>query len=194
MRRYAQQPSTAQSVLSGQVNVDLSAISDNVTALRKRTAASHFMAVVKGSAHGHGLLDVARTALDSGADWLGTAQLTEAIALRRAGITSRLLSWLYLASQTSNAIREALELDIDVSLGSLEQLDVMAEISSGLGRPAYVHLELDSGLSRGGARAEDWPEPTWCVQGWPFTGLHRLTTWSRPTSAYGLPSPSRHRW
>jgi len=27
-----------------------------------------------------------------------------------------------------------------------------------LGRPAVVHLELDSGLSRGGARKEDWPE------------------------------------
>ncbi|XAS68040.1 alanine racemase [Micrococcaceae bacterium Sec5.7] len=158
MRRNAQLTSGPQCTLSGQVNVDLSAISDNVKALRKRSAAPHFMAVVKGNAYGHGLLDVARTALDSGADWLGTAQLSEAIALRSAGIESPVLSWLYLASQTSDVIREALEFDIDVSLGSLDQLEVLAGISKDLSHPAYVHLELDSGLSRGGARAEDWPE------------------------------------
>ncbi|MBO1266587.1 alanine racemase [Arthrobacter cavernae] len=158
MRRNAQHETAAEAVLSGQVNVDLSAISDNIKALKKRTAAPHFMAVVKGNAYGHGLVDVARTAVAAGADWLGTAQLTEAIALRQAGITVPVLSWLYLASQTSATIREALEYDVDVSLGSVGQLEVLAGIARQLGRPAVVHLELDSGLSRGGARKEDWAE------------------------------------
>src|SRR5213592_4565693 len=115
MRRNAQYQEAASAVLSGQVTVDLSAISDNVKALKKRTDAPFFMAVVKGNAYGHGLVEVARTAAESGADWLGTAQLTEAIALRKAGITLPILSWLYLASQTSATILEALENDIDVS-------------------------------------------------------------------------------
>lgn len=145
-------------VLSGQVSVDLSAISDNVRALRALTSAAHFMAVVKGNAYGHGLVDVAQAALAAGADWLGTAQLTEALALRRAGITAPVLSWLYLASASSDIIREAVDNDVDMSLGSTAQLDVVAGIARSLGRPAAVHLELDSGLSRGGARAEDWPD------------------------------------
>jgi alanine racemase len=144
--------------LTGQVSVDLSAIADNIRTLRQRSAAPHFMAVVKGNAYGHGLVDVARTALSAGADWLGTAQLHEAIALRRAGITAPVLSWLYLAAASSETIREALEYDVDVSLGSVAQLDVVAGIARQLGRPAVVHLELDTGLSRGGARAEDWAE------------------------------------
>ena len=45
------------------------------------------MAVVKGNGYGHGLVDVARAAVEAGADWLGTAQLSEAITLRKAGIT-----------------------------------------------------------------------------------------------------------
>ncbi|WP_077488092.1 alanine racemase [Sinomonas mesophila] len=158
MGHIALQENLAGWSLGGQVSVDLSAISDNVKALRSLTRAPHFMAVVKGNAYGHGLVEVARTALASGADWLGTAQLTEAIALRRAGIAAPVLSWLYLATQTSAAIREALEHDVDLSLGSVHQLEATVGIARGLGRPAVVHLELDSGLSRGGARAEDWPE------------------------------------
>ncbi|MDQ0209931.1 alanine racemase [Arthrobacter bambusae] len=158
MRRIAQSETTPEAALSGQVSVDLSAISDNIKALKKRTAAPHFMAVVKGNGYGHGLVEVARTAVAAGADWLGTAQLSEAITLRKAGITVPVLSWLYLASQTSATIREALEYDVDVSLGSVAQLEVLAGIARQLGRPAVVHLELDSGLSRGGARQEDWSE------------------------------------
>jgi alanine racemase len=158
MRLNAHIESPLDAALSGQVSVDLSAISDNIRTLRERSAAPHFMAVVKGNAYGHGLVDVARTALDAGADWLGTAQLHEAIALRRAGITAPVLSWLYLAAASSETIREALEYDVDVSLGSVAQLDVVAGIARRLGRPAVVHLELDTGLSRGGARAEDWAE------------------------------------
>ncbi|MCA4133492.1 alanine racemase [Arthrobacter sp. M4] len=158
MSQIAQSHGLAQGALAGQVNVDLSAISDNIKALRKRSKAPHFMAVVKGNAYGHGLVDIARTALSAGADWLGTAQLTEAVALRKAGITAPILSWLYLASQTSATIREALENDVDVSLGSAEQLRVLAGIATQLGKVAAVHLELDSGLSRGGARMEDWAD------------------------------------
>lgn len=115
------------------------------------------MAVVKGNAYGHGLVEVAQAALAAGADWLGTAQLTEALALRRAGIAAPVLSWLYLATASSEIIREAVENDVDMSVGSPAQLEVVAGIARTLGRPAAVHLELDSGLSRGGARAEDMP-------------------------------------
>lgn len=158
MRLNAQTQPPVPEVLSGQVTVDLSAISDNVQALKNHTRAPFFMAVVKGNAYGHGLVEVARTAVAAGADWLGTAQLGEAVTLRQAGITAPILSWLYLASQTSDAITAALDNDVDVSLGSVPQLEVLAAAARRLGRPAVVHLELDSGLSRGGARMEDWAE------------------------------------
>jgi alanine racemase len=156
MRLIAHTQQSAPAVQSGQVTVDLSAISDNIRALKKRSRAPFFMAVVKGNGYGHGLVEVARTAVQAGADWLGTAQLAEAVTLRRAGVTAPILSWLYLASQTSEAINEALENDVDLSLGSVSQLEVLAGAARRLGCPGVVHLELDSGLSRGGARMEDW--------------------------------------
>ena len=156
MRLNAQSQQSSPAVLSGQVTVDLSAIADNVKALKKRSTAPFFMAVVKGNGYGHGLGEVARTAVAAGADWLGTAQLAEAVTLRKAGITAPILAWLYLASETSDTIVEALENDVDLSLGSVAQLEVLAGAARRLGRPGVVHLELDSGLSRGGARMEDW--------------------------------------
>src|SRR5690625_1789794 len=51
--------------------------------------------IVKADGYGHGLVPVARNAIAAGANWLGTAQLTEALALRRAGVTSPILAWLY---------------------------------------------------------------------------------------------------
>jgi alanine racemase len=157
MRQNALSTVAPSELTTGTVSVDLDAIEHNVKILRERTSAPHFMAVVKGNAYGHGLLETARSALAAGADWLGTAQLSEALLLRRNGITAPILAWLYLATTSGSAITDAIKHDIDVSLGSTAQLDVVAGTALALGRTAFIHLELDSGLSRGGARREDWP-------------------------------------
>src|SRR5690606_2776770 len=75
--------------------VDLAAIRANVARLREYAATAQVMAVVKADAYGHGLVPVARAAREAGAAWLGVAQLSEALALRAAGDTGRVLAWLY---------------------------------------------------------------------------------------------------
>jgi alanine racemase len=63
--------------------VDLGAIAHNVRELRRLTLPqARVMAVVKANGYGHGALEVARTALASGAEWLGVARLAEGIHLR----------------------------------------------------------------------------------------------------------------
>ena len=62
--------------------VDLAAIRGNVAALAGHAPTAQVMAVVKADAYGHGLVPVARAALAGGATWLGTAQVSEALALR----------------------------------------------------------------------------------------------------------------
>ena len=52
------------------------------------------MVVVKADAYGHGMLPVARAARAAGAEWLGVSTGDEALALRAAGDTGRLLCWL----------------------------------------------------------------------------------------------------
>ncbi|WP_171905436.1 alanine racemase, partial [Cellulosimicrobium cellulans] len=66
--------------------VDLAAIRDNVRALAGHAPTAQVMAVVKADAYGHGLVPSALAALAGGATWLGTAQPSEALALRAAGV------------------------------------------------------------------------------------------------------------
>ena len=73
------------------MRVDLRAIATNVTRLREGTSAE-VMAVVKGDAYGHGMLPAARAALRGGATWLGVCTIEEALGLRRAGITFRVVA------------------------------------------------------------------------------------------------------
>ena len=50
------------------------------------------MAVVKADGYGHGMMPAARAALAGGAQWLGVVHEPEALALRQAGLTSRVLA------------------------------------------------------------------------------------------------------
>ena len=69
------------------IQVDLRAIAANTAILRQATAPTpHMLAVVKANAYGHGLVQVAKTALQNGADWLGVAIPEEGERLREAGV------------------------------------------------------------------------------------------------------------
>jgi alanine racemase len=135
--------------------IDLGAIAANVATLKSNTAAE-VMAVVKADGYGHGLLPSARAALVGGASWLGVAVLEEALALRQAGITERVLAWLWTPAETE-ALRLALAADVDISVASEQALDLVIATAAELGSPARVHFKIDTGLSRNGSTAADWP-------------------------------------
>jgi alanine racemase len=134
--------------------VDLDAIRDNVALLRSRTAAE-VMAVVKADGYGHGLVPAARAALAGGAGWLGVAFLEEALALRAAGVTAPVLSWLAAPGEDLAA---GVAAGVDLSASAPWAVAELAAAARAAGRPARVHLKIDTGLSRGGATPADWPE------------------------------------
>ena len=133
--------------------VDLGAIRDNVAHLARLVAPAQAMAVVKADAYGHGAVPVARAALHGGASWLGVADLAEAVALRAAGIDAPVLAWLH---DPDAAFAAAVEHDVDLGVSSLAQLEDIARAAAPVGRPAMVHLKIDTGLSRNGVAPEQW--------------------------------------
>ncbi|KQX66012.1 alanine racemase [Angustibacter sp. Root456] len=142
-------------VLPAEAVVDLGAVRSNVAALREHAASAEVMAVVKADAYGHGLVPSARAARAGGATWLGVAQLAEGLALRRAGDTGRLLSWLHVPGDDFGG---ALTADIDLSASAPWALDEIAAAARATGGTARVHLKIDTGLSRGGATADQWTD------------------------------------
>ena len=131
--------------------INLTAIKSNVATLKAK-AGVDLMAVVKADAYGHGLIPVAKAALDGGATWLGVALLEEAIALRAAGITAPILAWLV---PPGSDFQSAVNNDIEIAVASLKALAEVASVG-GTKRPR-VHLEVDTGMTRGGFLSE-WSE------------------------------------
>ncbi|TFC82291.1 alanine racemase [Cryobacterium cheniae] len=135
--------------------VDLGAVYANVGHLRQVAGTPHLMAVVKANAYGHGAVPVARTALAAGADWLGVADIDEALELRDAGIDAPVLAWLHDPDADFAA---ALARNISLGLSSARQLHQVAGAAAALGRVADVHLKLETGLNRNGVDEPDWAE------------------------------------
>jgi alanine racemase len=142
-------------VQHGQVQVDLTAIRDNVAELRVRAGSAELMAVVKGDGYGHGLVPAARAAQTGGASWLGTAVLSEALMLREAGVTGRLLAWL---AAPGERWVDAIAADVDVSASAPWAVSEIAAAAATAGRPARLHLKVDSGLGRAGSPPTEWPD------------------------------------
>ena len=131
--------------------IDLDAVTANIRHLREVIGTPHLVAVVKADGYGHGAVPVARAALAGGADWLGTADIPEALALRDAGIDAPLLCWLHgPGAEFGSAVRRG----IDLGVSSSAQLDEIADAVGPV--PAQVHLKLDTGLSRNGIPESEW--------------------------------------
>lgn len=94
--------------------IDLSAIRNNVKQISDVVAPAAVMAVVKADAYGHGAIQVAKAALEGGARWIGCAHVTEALALREAGIDAPMLAWLHTEDTPFEAAIDA-GLDLGVS-------------------------------------------------------------------------------
>ena len=131
-----------------EARVDLERIAENIQHL-KNTAGVPVMAVVKADAYGHGLVPVARAAIAAGASSLGVALLEEAITLREAGITAPILAWLV---PPGSDFKAAVDNDIDLAASSIIALEQIGAVKSNK-RPR-VHLEVDTGMSRGGFLSE----------------------------------------
>ena len=131
--------------------VDLQAIKNNLTLIKSKTSAQ-VLAVVKADGYGHGLIPVSKAAIEAGADWLGTALLEEAIELRKNGIKVPIIAWL---TPCGEDFKEAINLDIDLSISSLEVLTEIVTAGEQLKKLPRVHIEIDTGMSRGGI-GNDW--------------------------------------
>ncbi|MFC4912029.1 alanine racemase [Actinomadura gamaensis] len=127
------------------------AVAANVARVRARTR-STIMAVVKADGYGHGAVPVARAAVAAGAEWLGTTSIAEALALRAAGLTVPILTWLHPAGIDAD---EASAAGIDVAVSSVDEL---AALVARAGTAVRIHLNMDTGMARGGCPRGQWDE------------------------------------
>lgn len=133
------------------IRVDYGAIARNVEVLRGMSGDAEVMAVVKADAYGHGLVAAAAAARAGGAAWLGVAQPDEALELRAAGDEGRILTWLYGPELPA---RELIAAGVDLSVSSADVLGEIIAAARDAGQVARLHLCVDTGLGREGARPQ----------------------------------------
>ena len=133
--------------------VDLSAIRHNALAVKRHIGAGvRLMAVVKADAYGHGAVRCAKTALNSGADYLGVATVQEAIELREAQINAHIL---ILSEPPIEAIPLLLGYGVMPSVYTPEFAIAYGEAADSLGMSAPYHLVLNTGMNRIGVEYDE---------------------------------------
>jgi len=104
-----------------EIRINLDRIRENYEVLRRVARPAKVMAVVKANGYGHGAIEVAKH-LDSDVDYLGVADVSEAVALRDVGIKSPILAWI---SNSKNDFELAKQNVIDIGVSTFEHLDFL---------------------------------------------------------------------
>lgn len=133
--------------------IDLSALRENVRLIKASLPEkTMLMAVVKADAYGHGIIRVARNALAAGADWLAVARTDEGAVLRHAGIAAPVL---VLGASTATELLEGVRQRLTLTVCTPEAVHQLESYAVLTGETALMHLKIDTGMGRIGARTED---------------------------------------
>jgi alanine racemase len=101
--------------------------------------------VVKANAYGHGSVEISKVLVNEGVDYLAVARLEEAIELRQNNILIPILCLGYI---DENALEDAVENNIYITIYSYDAAYKLNEICKKLGKQCTIHIKLDTGMSR----------------------------------------------
>ncbi len=127
--------------------IDLDAIEYNMERMKENIhPKTSMLAVIKTDGYGHGALQISGLLEDKDYIWgYATATIEEALALRRGG---RKKPILVLGCIFPDSIDQAIENEVRITTYTLEAAKFISERAKALGKSAYVHIKLDTGMSR----------------------------------------------
>jgi alanine racemase len=136
------------------------------------------IAVVKADGYGHGAVPAARAFVRGGAALLGVSSLAEGLELRAAGLAQPIV---VLGGLFAGEAADAVGHDLAAAVWTREVADALAAAARACGRPARVHVKVDSGMTRLGLDAGDVAEFGRAVAG--IDGLEMAGVFSHLASA-----------
>ncbi|HDP26045.1 MAG TPA: alanine racemase [Deltaproteobacteria bacterium] len=136
------------------VIIDLTAIRDNLRALRTLTRKRILMAI-KADAYGHGASTVGRFVEEKSlVDMLGVSSIEEGLQLRDAGVTLPILIF-GLINDTREDIEAICAHDLMPTLVDSSLVSSLAAMAQKWHRPIKVQIKTDTGMGRLGFRPEE---------------------------------------
>lgn len=132
--------------------INLNALDHNLRIYKKYLGAeTGIIAVVKASAYGTGSSEIARLLERNSVDYLAVAFADEGIALRQAGIKTKIMVFNPDLTSLPDIIRYRLEPEVY----DLNQLDQIINYSNQNNEEINIHLKLDTGMHRLGFQESD---------------------------------------
>lgn len=130
------------------VEIDLPALDRNVGKI-KQSLPKHirYVAVVKADAYGHGMPEVVTRLLQAGVDTFAVANVAEAIRLREISPDADIL---LLSPTLPNEIERALQLGLDITINSMDEVEAVKRVAQSTKLKARVHVKVDTGMGRSG--------------------------------------------
>lgn len=127
--------------------IDLDAVAYNMEQMKKNIKPeTKVMAVIKADGYGHGAVQIAEMMERWNYIWgFAVATLDEAIVLRAEGIAKPIL---VLGCVFPDQYMEMLKYDIRMNVYTEEMAESISEMAAREGRTAYMHIKLDTGMSR----------------------------------------------
>jgi len=122
----------------------------NISLIRKAVGSRKIMAVVKANAYGHGDVEISRTAIEAGCEYLGVAFVEEGIKLRQAGISAPILVF---GAHHSGYLASALDHNLEITITSDEQISYLQSLNKP-NQKIPIHLKVDTGMNRVGFQLE----------------------------------------
>jgi alanine racemase len=125
------------------IKIHKRALLNNLTILKNLSPDTIICPVVKANAYGHGLKPVLDILVNQDIHYLGVHSAEEGILLRKYGFQGRILVMGYVSREDCGT---ALDHGLELGVCNLQTLDALA----GSGKPAQVHLKLETGTNRQG--------------------------------------------
>lgn len=133
------------------LEIDLGAIKNNIDHL-ERLSGCPVMPIVKANAYGHGLVEVSGAAQEAGVKWLGVARIEEALTLRKAGISTKIL---VLGYTPPKRIPEAIQEDISITVYDRTVALAYSKEARSSNSTLKIHVKVDTGMGRLGIFPKD---------------------------------------
>lgn len=131
--------------------INVNALKHNIKEIKQTLPEDcRIMAVVKANAYGHGMVQVAQTALESGASAIAVALIEEALELRQAGISAPILVLNWVSPKYAHL---AAKHQITLTVFQKQWLDELQ--GETFKQPLRIHLKWDTGMGRIGIKHED---------------------------------------
>jgi len=156
------------------VEVDLAHFAANWAEMKRLVGPDvKILQVVKADAYGHGAIEISNAALRNGACALGVANADEGVQLRVSGVTAPVL---ILSPATGSEIDQIIKYNLTPSVSDLAFAREFQKKAHKAGIRAPLHVEVDTGMCRGGTIRTEAYETIQKVSSFPNLSLEGIFT------------------